>query len=111
MTSTRRLPLPHTNVYDWQRNAACRTVNSTLFFGPVGEGRGARQQREERAKAICVDCPVQLACRQHALDAAEPYGVWGGLSPEERHVERRSSAREGRSAQPVPKSISQVRSS
>ncbi len=84
MTSTRRLPPPHTNVYDWQRDAACREVNSTVFFGPVGERGGVRREREQRAKAICADCPVQLACRRHALDAAEPYGVWGGLTPEER---------------------------
>lgn len=25
-------------------------------------------------------------CRQYALDAHEPYGVWGGLSEEERHT-------------------------
>lgn len=92
MTSTRRLPLPHTSVYDWQRGAACRSVSSALFFGPVGEQPGARRQREEEAKAVCAQCPVQLACREHALDAAEPYGVWGGLAPEERQAQGRSVA-------------------
>lgn len=57
-----------------------------LFFGPAGERGSARQQREERAKEICADCPVQQACLQHALAAAEPYGVWGGLTEGERQT-------------------------
>ena len=38
-----------------------------------------------KAKAICVRCPVQQACRQHALDNEIGHGVWGGLTPTERH--------------------------
>jgi len=33
---------------------------------------------------VCHRCPVLTACREHALRVAEPYGVWGGLSAEER---------------------------
>ena len=29
-------------------------------------------------------CPVLTQCRQYALDAAEPYGIWGGMTPLER---------------------------
>lgn len=25
-------------------------------------------------------------CREHALSTHEPYGVWGGMSEEERHA-------------------------
>lgn len=32
----------------------------------------------ETAKAICIDCPVRLACLSGALDRREPWGVWGG---------------------------------
>lgn len=35
---------------------------------------------------MCADCPVIDACRQHALEVQEQYGVWGGLSEEERLV-------------------------
>lgn len=87
MTSTRRLPTPNTDAYDWQRWAACRTVSNTLFFGMADERGATRREREERAKTICATCPVQLECRTHALTTAEPYGVWGGLTPAERqHV-------------------------
>jgi WhiB family redox-sensing transcriptional regulator len=37
-----------------------------------------------RAKAICASCPVQSNCLSWALRTREPYGVWGGLSVEER---------------------------
>jgi len=35
---------------------------------------------------VCVRCPVLRQCRQHALSVREPYGVWGGLSEEDREV-------------------------
>ncbi len=32
----------------------------------------------ERAKALCVDCPIRRECLAAALDRGEPWGVWGG---------------------------------
>jgi WhiB family redox-sensing transcriptional regulator len=32
----------------------------------------------ERAKALCRDCPAQLACLAGAIERREPTGVWGG---------------------------------
>jgi WhiB family redox-sensing transcriptional regulator len=32
----------------------------------------------ERAKALCVDCPVRSQCLAGALARREPWGVWGG---------------------------------
>jgi WhiB family transcriptional regulator, redox-sensing transcriptional regulator len=32
----------------------------------------------ERAKALCVDCPIRSECLAAALERAEPWGVWGG---------------------------------
>ena len=43
-------------------------------------------RREMRAKAICAACPVTQSCLRWALAAREPYGVWGGLSVEEREA-------------------------
>ena len=84
MTATHRLPVPRTEVYDWQLDAACRTVSSDLFFSPAEERGHAGEQREEQAKAIGASCPVRTECLRHALAVAEPYGVWGGLTPQER---------------------------
>lgn len=32
----------------------------------------------QRAKALCVTCPIRRACLAAALQRAEPWGVWGG---------------------------------
>ncbi|WP_424556268.1 WhiB family transcriptional regulator [Streptacidiphilus pinicola] len=40
--------------------------------------------REDAAKRVCAGCPVLDECRTYALEAREPYGVWGGMSEDER---------------------------
>jgi WhiB family redox-sensing transcriptional regulator len=84
MTDTRRLPKPVANEWDWQLQGSCQGLNSNVFFHPDGERGSARSRRADRAKAICKRCPVLEQCRRHALSAREPYGVWGGLTEEER---------------------------
>lgn len=32
----------------------------------------------ERAKALCLECPIRRECLAAALDRGEPWGVWGG---------------------------------
>jgi len=39
----------------------------------------------EDAKRLCAVCPVREACRDHAIATGETDGVWGGLTPDERH--------------------------
>jgi WhiB family redox-sensing transcriptional regulator len=84
MVDVRRLPPPVTDVWDWQIEAACRGVDSMMFFHPERERGSAKDERDSRAKAICMSCPVIQACRDHALTVQEPYGVWGGLTVAER---------------------------
>ena len=86
MTDTHRLPPPVAEAWDWQLRAACRNVDSAYFFHAPGERGPSRARREERAKAICRSCPVIAACREHALAAREPYGIWGGLSQKDREL-------------------------
>jgi WhiB family redox-sensing transcriptional regulator len=33
-----------------------------------------------------MGCPVRIQCAEHALRVREPYGIWGGLSEEEREA-------------------------
>jgi WhiB family redox-sensing transcriptional regulator len=68
----------------WHSEAACRSDEAGLFFAPSKEPTAARLAREEAAKRVCARCPVLLECREHALLMPEPYGVWGGLSEDER---------------------------
>jgi WhiB family redox-sensing transcriptional regulator len=79
-----RLPTPHTEHWDWQLSAACRGIASDVFFNPHGERRLHRRQRQYAAKRICATCPVIQDCLKWALTVREPYGVWGGTTPEER---------------------------
>jgi WhiB family transcriptional regulator, redox-sensing transcriptional regulator len=94
MADTRRLPVPVTDIWDWQMRGACRGMDSALFFHPEGERGSARSDREAQAKQICASCPVLEQCRAHALAVHEPYGVWGGLSEAERDVIVRHTDRE-----------------
>ena len=86
MAEISRLPGPNADLWDWQLDAACRDVPSEQFFHPENERGAARRNRELAAKALCASCPVLLACRAHALKVREPYGVWGGLSEDDREA-------------------------
>ena len=57
-------PRPISDDWQWQEQAACRNMPS--------------------AKAVCASCPVIQACRKQALELHEPYGIWGGLSEDDR---------------------------
>ncbi|MCH5676887.1 WhiB family transcriptional regulator [Streptomyces gilvus] len=92
---TRHRPL--LSYWDWQSHAVCRTTDGSVFFSPQGERGSARRAREERARAICARCPVRDACARTALRSGGEYGVWGGLSEQERR-ELRSPRRPARPA-------------
>ena len=71
-------------LWSWRLRAACRHVESAVFFPPDGERPPQRDARETRAKAICGGCPVISQCAAYAIRYGERYGVWGGLSERER---------------------------
>ena len=62
----------------------CDNGTDSCVFHPEGERGNQRRSRADRAKAVCDSCPVLQRCRDHALASREPYGVWGGLSEDER---------------------------
>lgn len=84
MAELSRLPGPVFDRWEWQYEGACRSAEPATFFHPEGERGAARRRRADAAKAICAGCPVLTACRAHALAVREPYGIWGGLTEEER---------------------------
>lgn len=86
--------VPQDATWFWQENGACREVDPTLFFHPQNERGTARLHRDRSAKAVCADCGVRLECADYAIRAREPYGVWGGLSEEDRErIYRRLDSR------------------
>jgi WhiB family redox-sensing transcriptional regulator len=86
MLNPQQLPGPNADIWDWQMQGSCRGVESSVFFHPDGERGRARAKREMAAKQLCRQCPVITECAAHALSVREPYGVWGGMTEEEREA-------------------------
>lgn len=54
------------------------------------------------AKGLCATCPVRGLCLEYALDAGEEHGVWGGASPNDRRLIRRTRrGGHGRAGRPL----------
>jgi WhiB family redox-sensing transcriptional regulator len=68
---------------NWQDQANCMGVDPDLFFPE----RGASTRE---AKEVCRGCVVRLDCLEYALDNAEKFGIWGGMSERERRRLRRA---------------------
>jgi len=83
------LPTP-----SWMREAACTTADPDLFFP-----EDSRSPATE-AKEICAACPARPECLQYSLDAAEEFGVWGGLTEKERRNLARARDRHPGNARP-----------
>lgn len=73
-----------TDQFDWRVLAACRDTDPDGLFV-----RGAEQNR---AKLVCMGCPVRTECLAEALDNRVEFGVWGGMTERERRrlLRRRS---------------------
>ena len=99
MSETTRLPGPVADLWDWQLEGSCRRVGPDVFFHPEGERGTKRRIRAGAAKEVCFGCPVIEACRSHALAVREPYGVWGGLSEDERRAIARLTRIDGSALQ------------
>lgn len=67
----------------WREKAACRDVADPDAFFPAAEAGPEYDAQVAAAKAVCADCTVRAACLQEALRHI-PYGIAGGLTPEER---------------------------
>lgn len=86
MADIQRLPGALSEPWEWQLHAACRGMDSSTFFHPPEERNAARENRIAAAKSICGGCPAIIECRAHALRVREPYGIWGGMSEDERAI-------------------------
>lgn len=79
----------------WQNQAACKDPYVRQLFFPTvnSENRHDKKFREQRAKAVCANCPLKVKCLKTALKNREPEGVWGETTPEERKVLLRQRAK------------------
>ncbi len=76
--------VPADATWEWQEQGACREADPELFFHPQNERGLARLRRDRAAKAVCARCDVRIECADYSIRSREPYGVWGGLTEEER---------------------------
>ncbi len=82
----------HDARHGWRRRAACRDVDTDLFF-PNGETGDALVQAEA-AKVVCAGCQVRPECLEFAMVTNQPYGIFGGLTESDRKSLRRRRSRE-----------------
>lgn len=68
----------------WQDEALCAQIDIDLFFPDKGGSVLA-------AKRICAQCPVTRECLDDALAHNDRFGVWGGLSEQERRRMKRAA--------------------
>lgn len=61
--------------------AACMDVSDPDMFFPDPKDVPAIQE----AKDVCMGCVHRNACAQYAIEAELSHGIFGGLTPEERH--------------------------
>jgi WhiB family redox-sensing transcriptional regulator len=69
----------------WMDDASCASVGGDLFFPETGGDVYA-------PKRVCAACGVRAQCLQYALDHGERFGVWGGLTANERTLLRKKNA-------------------
>jgi len=69
---------------EWRSAAACQSCDPELFF-PVSSS-GPAVEQIARAKEICARCPVRPQCLAFALRTRQVYGLWGGLTEQERYL-------------------------
>jgi len=68
----------------------CAEIGTEIFFPPDKDDpiTGRMPDTTNQAKKICGGCEYKFECGEWAI-RNESHGVWGGMSPRERQVQRR----------------------
>lgn len=61
----------------WHRKAACRDRADLDWHCTDADELAA-------CRVVCADCEVRTPCLALALENDDPWGMWGGLSPDDR---------------------------
>jgi WhiB family transcriptional regulator, redox-sensing transcriptional regulator len=67
---------------DWRKDAACRGMDTNMFFeeASTNEQRAEAAAKREVARKVCESCPVINECLKFATDNDIRYGMFGGLT-------------------------------
>lgn len=63
---------------DWRDRALCRDMDPNIFFPD------ADYLLDPIVLPTCHRCPVREDCLQYALNTCQEFGVWGGLTDDQR---------------------------
>jgi WhiB family transcriptional regulator, redox-sensing transcriptional regulator len=64
----------------WMAYGLCSQTDPEAFFAPRDTG----PNWYAAAVRVCSGCPVREICAAYAIENEIPYGVWGGLTEQER---------------------------
>lgn len=74
----------------WRYDAACRGIDTEIFYPP--RDKDLYKQIADEARSYCLgdedtpECPVRKECLWYAINGDELHGIWGGLSHRERNA-------------------------
>jgi WhiB family transcriptional regulator, redox-sensing transcriptional regulator len=69
----------------WFRDASCaRVLRATGVDYWFPDRKKPFALMEKMGKFICSKCPVKGQCLEDAIEHGWEFGIWGGLTPEER---------------------------
>lgn len=92
------------DVRDWRRFAPCRRHEDPDIWFPDGATSIRDLERAAEAKFWCGVCPVLIECEAFVMalegskSASARFGIWAGLTPEERAARVRVEQRARRNA-------------
>jgi WhiB family transcriptional regulator, redox-sensing transcriptional regulator len=69
----------------WQDHALCAETDPEVFYPEQGAST-------RPAKKICRACEVRAECLAYAMETGQRFGIWGGLSENERRRLRQEAA-------------------
>jgi hypothetical protein len=73
---------------DEAREVVPCTNDPDLFFPEQGGAGGINHIRR-----ICAGCPIVLQCAEYGIDNEHFFGIWGGLTVDERATIRRARSK------------------
>lgn len=94
--ATERRPETWRGDHGWRQLAACAGINTDAFFPPEGMRGKQRDRWIADAKTICAQCAVLDQCAAYAADQPERYGIFGGLTEQERGYGNHSGRKKGK---------------
>lgn len=71
---------------NWREFASCHDLPKSVFFeyNSVSIPFSKRRHFKGIATRTCEKCPVRSECYEFAIKNNEQFGIWAGLTPEQR---------------------------